>query len=70
MDNVLNLKSSWNEVKEKLKEHNIDLSDEDLVYQPGQENELITRLEKKLNKSRQEVIDYVESVSTNKTQAG
>lgn len=70
MDNRLNLKTPWNEVKEKLKEHNIDLSDEDLNYQPGNEDALLSRLALKLHKNKQEVKDYIESVSQNKSQAG
>ncbi|MBO9572597.1 MAG: general stress protein CsbD [Chitinophagaceae bacterium] len=70
MHNRLNLKSSWHEVKERLKENDIDLSDEDLEYEPGKEEELLKRLEIKMNKSRGEIIQYIESISANESKAG
>ena len=49
----LKLAGSWEEVREKLKETNIDLTDEDLAYEPGKEDELLERLQQK-NKQTQE----------------
>lgn len=66
----LKLGASWDEVKEKLKETNINLTDEDLVYQPGNENELLDRLQKKLNKPRDEIRMLIESLSVNNGKAG
>ena len=34
----LNLQKPWEQVKETLKEINLELTDEDLAYQPGQED--------------------------------
>jgi len=70
MDNTLNLRSSWEDVKEKLKENDAELSDEDLEYTPGKENELFERLSGKMNKSVNEVKEYIESISANKSKAG
>lgn len=70
MDNRLKLKAPWDEVREKLKENDIHLTDEDLEYQPGGENELLDRLTGKLNKSRTEIKDYIESISANTDKAG
>ena len=64
------LASSWEKVKERMKENDINLTDADLDYEPGQEEELIQRLEKVLNKPRYEVIAYIESISSNKDMAG
>ena len=66
----LKLNTSWDQVKEKIKETNIDLTDEDLDYTPGQEDQLYERLSKKLNKSKDEVRQWVESVASNKGKAG
>lgn len=66
----LKLEAPWSVVKERMKESNIELTDADLEYEPGQENELLTRLEKILNKSRPEIIAYIESISSNKDLAG
>jgi uncharacterized protein YjbJ (UPF0337 family) len=70
MNNTLNLQSSWWEVKEKLKENNIDLTDEDLEYEPGKENQLLQRLQKKMNKSPEEIKAYIESIDVNTGLAG
>ena len=61
----LNLESSWEDVKEKMKENDLRLTDDDLDYSPGQEEELLQRLEKKMNKSRGQVIAYIESIASN-----
>lgn len=67
---TLKLQAPWHEVKERMKDNDITLTDEDLGYSPGKEEELIQRLEKKLNKSREQVIAYIESISSNRDLAG
>jgi len=67
---IFNLKSSWEEVKEKMKENDHTLTDDDLDYQTGNEEELIKRLEKVMGKSREQVIAYIESLSANTGLAG
>lgn len=47
--------SEWDRLKVKVKRKYNHLSDEDLAYQQGQEEELITRLMARLNRKR----DYV-----------
>ena len=66
----LNLHSSWDEVKEKIKEINLGITDSDLDLNDGDENEVIERLSKKLHKSAEEVKAWIESVSQNKTISG
>ncbi len=66
----LKLKIPWAEVKEKMKEINIDLSDEDLLYEPGRENELFERLQQKIKGSKDEIRGLIESISGNKGKAG
>lgn len=66
----LNLGSSWDDVKSKLKERNIDLTDDDLKLVPGQEDQLLEHLAGKMNKSKQEVKELIESVSFNRGVAG
>jgi len=69
MPTQLKLEAPWEEVKEKLKEVNTDLTDEDLVYQPGQEQDMLNRLAKKLHRSTEAVKVWIESVSFNKGKA-
>jgi uncharacterized protein YjbJ (UPF0337 family) len=53
--NSLQLKGTWNEVKGKLKQQYADLTDDDLTYTEGKEDELYGKLQKKLGKSKEEV---------------
>jgi hypothetical protein len=66
----LNLRSPWPEVRERLKENDISLTDEDLDYRPGKDDELLEKLAEKMNKSKREVKEYIESVSDNDDKAG
>ena len=66
----LNLRSPWPEVRERLKENDINLTDQDLEYRPGNEDELLDRLADKMHKSRNEVREYIESISGNQDKAG
>jgi hypothetical protein len=67
---VLRLQAPWEKVKERMKENDSNLSDSDLEYTPGKEEELLQRLEKIMNKSRHQVIAYIESISSNEDLAG
>lgn len=49
------LKGNWNEQKGKLKQKYANLTDDDLMYAEGKEEELLGRLQKKLGKSKEEV---------------
>jgi uncharacterized protein YjbJ (UPF0337 family) len=60
--NKLKIKGSWNIAKGKLKQQYADLTDDDLLYVEGQEEELYGRLQKKLGKTRQEVEDILEGL--------
>jgi hypothetical protein len=60
------LHASWEEVKEKIKEKNIGITDDDLAYEPGQEDALLHRLAAKMNRSPEEVRQFIESISFNK----
>lgn len=62
----LKLEAPWDEVKGMLQEINMDLTDEDLQYERGREQELLERLSRKLNKSVPEVKGWIESVSHNR----
>jgi hypothetical protein len=65
MKSHLNLEAPWDEVRERLKEINYELTDEDLVLQPDEPDALINRLAKKLNRTPQEIKQWIESVSHN-----
>jgi hypothetical protein len=69
MNNRLRLEEPWSEVKEKLKEINTHLTDEDLDYEPGKEDELLERLSGKLHLDKDHLREWIESVSSNKGKA-
>ena len=64
------LDAPWEKVKERMKENDINLTDADLEYEPGKEEDLLQRLEKLMNKPRHQVIAYIESISSNEDMAG
>ena len=70
MDNTFKLKSSWEELKEKLKETHIELTDSDLEMSAGDEDEFLDRIAQKLKKTPGEVKDLIESISANDSIAG
>ena len=55
----LKLKGNWNELKGKAKQQYADLTDDDLLYEEGKEDELIGRIQKKTGKARDEVVDWL-----------
>ena len=59
----LKLESPWEEVKEKLKEANAELTDEELEYEPGKESELLERISTIILKDIDWVKPWVQSVS-------
>lgn len=58
--NKLQFKGSWNDVKGKLKQKYAQLTDDDLAYTEGKDDELIGKLQKKLGKSAEEVRQMLE----------
>ncbi len=53
--NTLNFKGSWHEVAGKLKQRYGNLTDNDLTFTEGKEEELLGRLQNKLGKSKDEI---------------
>jgi uncharacterized protein YjbJ (UPF0337 family) len=53
--NTTTLKGKWSEVKGKLKKEYADLTDDDLLYVEGKEDELYGRIQQKVGKSKDEV---------------
>ena len=53
--NTLELKGDWNIVKGKLKQKYAQLTDDDLRYVKGKEDELIGRIQKRTGQAKQDV---------------
>jgi uncharacterized protein YjbJ (UPF0337 family) len=58
----LKFKGSWNQIKGKLKQRYSELSDDDLKYVEGKEEEFFGRLQKKLGKSKDEIRKLIKKI--------
>jgi uncharacterized protein YjbJ (UPF0337 family) len=56
------LKGKWNELKGKLKQQYADLTDDDLLYVEGKEDELYGRIQQRVGKSKEEVKDLIDKL--------
>jgi len=59
---TLDLKGKWNVLKGKAKQANASLTDNDLLYEEGKDDELYGRLQQKLGKNREGVIKWLNSL--------
>jgi uncharacterized protein YjbJ (UPF0337 family) len=55
----LRIKGNWNEIKGVLKKQFSTLTDSDLTYISGKEDELIGRLQSKLGKTKDDIIEII-----------
>ena len=51
----LEMKGTWNEIKGKLKQKYADLTDDDLTFAEGKDDELLGRLQKKLGRTKEDI---------------
>ena len=50
--NKLTWKGRWNELKGKVKQQYADVTDDDLLYAEGKEDEMLGKLQKKTGKTK------------------
>ena len=62
MPSKLPLKTNWHRIKSRLKEKYPSLSESDLFFTEGQEEQLLQRLQTKTHKSRQELVLEIEAM--------
>lgn len=55
MKNLTELKGNWNEIKGKLKQKFGLLTDSDLLFIEGKQDELLGRLQTKLGRTKEEI---------------
>lgn len=60
--NATEIKGNWNELKGKLKKKYAVLTDNDLMYEVGKEDELYGRLQKKLGKSKSDLQKLIDDL--------
>jgi len=57
--NDLKIKGNWNETKGKLRQKYGQLTDDDLQYSEGKEDELLGRLQQKLGKNKDQIREEI-----------
>ena len=57
--NTLSIKGNWNEISGKLKQKFANLTDDDLLFTEGKEEELMGRLQQKLGTSKEVLRDLI-----------
>ena len=60
--NTTQIKGNWNELKGKLKQKYAKLTDDDLLFAEGKEDELVGRLQEKLGKTKEEVHQIISNL--------
>jgi uncharacterized protein YjbJ (UPF0337 family) len=58
----LKIKGNWNELKGKVKQQYANLTDDDLLYEEGKEDELLGRLQKKTGKTKEQVKSWIDTL--------
>ena len=58
----LQIKGKWNEVKGKVKQAYADLTEDDLMYSEGKEDQLLGKLQTKTGKGRDELVKWINSL--------
>ncbi len=64
MTTKLKIKGNWDVLKGKLKQKYANLTDDDLQFAEGKEDELLGRLEKKLGKTQEELEDTFDKLQS------
>ncbi len=57
--NELKIKGRWNEIKGNLKQKYGNLTDDDLAFAEGKEDELLGRLQQKTGKTKEQLIEEI-----------
>ncbi len=55
----LEFKASWSDIRTRLKKQFNYLTDDDLLYEKGDEENLIGRLQKKTGRSRDDLVEMI-----------
>lgn len=56
------IKGNWNQIKGKLKQKYGELTDDDLKYEEGQEDELIGVIQAKTGEAKEDVKKFIDSL--------
>lgn len=56
------IRGNWNQIKGKAKEQYGELTDDDVAYTEGQEDQLIGRLQEKLGQTKDQITKWIDSL--------
>jgi uncharacterized protein YjbJ (UPF0337 family) len=59
---ALEIKGNWNQVKGKLKQKFGNLTDNDLMFEEGKEEELLGRLQERTGESKEKLRHFIEEI--------
>lgn len=70
METKVKIKGSWNELKAKLQKKYPKLTDSDLVFTKGKEDDLVENIAERLGKTEEEVNDIIDDLQSEKSKPG
>ena len=62
MKNQIELKKNWHDTKEKLKVKFSRLTDSDLLFVEGKQEDIVKKLQIKLGKSKEEILKIISTI--------
>ena len=60
---TLKIKGNWNMLKGQIKQKYSTLTDDDLMFVEGKEDELLGKIQKKTGKSRDEIVSFINTIN-------
>ena len=67
METKLKIKGNWNQLKGKLKQKYANLTDDDLMFTEGKEDELLGRIQVKTGKTKEEISNIIDDLQSETT---
>jgi uncharacterized protein YjbJ (UPF0337 family) len=61
----LEIKGNWNELKGNLKQEYAELTDDDLQYAEGKEDELLGKIQQRVGETKEQIINKINSFQSN-----
>ena len=55
------MKGNWNQIKGSLKKQYGELTDDDLIYAEGQEDQVIGKIQEKTGKTKDEISKFIDN---------
>ena len=56
------MKGNWNQIKGSLKEEYGELTDDDLIYTEGKEDQVIGKIQEKTGETKEEIKNFIDNI--------